>query len=268
VGLLGGSVGLSLRRSGIHVVGYSRRPEGCRAAVEAGAIDEGCTQLEQACEGSDCVVVAAPVDKIAELAAAAADCLEPHALITDVGSTKARITEELLQRWPVAAARFVAAHPIAGSEKTGVEHATASLLDGKVVVLTPHPGLSTDVVERAEAFWRQAGGTVVRMSPHEHDRHLAAISHVPHLLASLLANFPEAESLPLVGSGWQDMTRVAAGDPGMWTAICQHNRHAIVQQLDRFAAELAELRTRVAGPDPAELMRWLEAAKRRKQAVS
>lgn len=267
VGLLGGSVGMSLRRQGIHVVGYSRRDSSCRSAIEAGAIDEGFTDIETACRGSDVVVVASPVDKIAELAILADQCLEQDALITDVGSTKAKIVNEIAELSASASKKFVAAHPIAGSEKTGVGNASADLLRGKLVILTPADGTAKEMVERAESFWIQTGSHLLLMSPREHDLRLAAVSHVPHLVSSLLASLLDDDSMPLVGSGWRDMTRVAAGDPGMWTAICQHNRDAILSQVDQFSDALDALRERLADPDTTALMRWLEHAKTRKDAT-
>ena len=267
VGLLGGSVGKSLRRSGIHVVGYSRRDSSCRAAVDAGAIDEGFTDIVSACQGSDVVVVASPVDKIAELAAQADEALAPNALITDVGSTKARIIKEVESRSSSAAQKLVAAHPIAGSEKTGVENALATLLDDKVVILTPCDDTADELLNRAKAFWRQTGSQIVTMTPSEHDQRLAAVSHVPHLVSSLLASLLDDESTPLVGSGWRDMTRIASGDPEMWTAICAHNRDAILSQIDRFSEELLALKNKVASDETDALTRWLETAKARKDAT-
>ncbi len=258
---------MSLRRCGIHVTGYNRRLESCRTAIDAGAIDEGFTDVGRACRDCDVVVVAAPVDKIAELAALAAEHCGPETLITDVGSTKSKIVEELNDRFPDVLDRFVAAHPIAGSEKTGAGNASDTLLDGKVIVITPHEGVAESRLRRAESFWRQTGGKILWMSPAEHDRRLAAVSHLPHLISSLLAQFPDDRSLPLVGSGWKDMTRVAAGDPTMWSAICEHNREAILSQLDRFGDELALLRRRVADSDSAALHDWLTEAKRRKDQI-
>ncbi|WP_182865662.1 prephenate dehydrogenase [Rhodopirellula sp. JC639] len=267
VGLLGGSVGMSLRRSGVHVVGYSRRESSCRAAIQAGAVDEGFTDIARAAQGSDVVVVASPVDKIVALAIEADAVLAETALITDVGSTKAEIVAEITERSPSAAAKFVAAHPIAGSEKTGVENATATLLDGKLVVLTPDETTSTELLERSKTFWLQTGGRIVPMSPTEHDQRLAAVSHVPHLVSSVLASLLDEECMPLVGSGWKDMTRVASGDPAMWTAICEQNREAILGQLERFADTLGSLREMLVTGDTTALRRWLEDAKTRKDAT-
>jgi prephenate dehydrogenase len=264
VGLLGGSVGMSLRRCGIHVVGYSRRESSGRAAVDAGAVDEASTEIAAACSGSDVVVVASPVDKIAELAALADQSLASHALITDVGSTKAKIVRELESLSPSASKKFVAAHPIAGSEKTGVENAKATLLDNKVVILTPSDRTPAERITQANEFWLQTGCRLVSMTPAMHDKRLAAVSHVPHLVSSLLAGLLEEESLPLIGSGWKDMTRVASGDPAMWAAICQHNRDAILSQIDRLSDEVSKLRETLAADDSAALTQWLQDAKAQK----
>ena len=249
------------------MVGYSRRESSCRAAVDAGAVDEGYTDIEAACRGSDVVVIASPVDKIAQLASQAGESLARHALITDVGSTKARIVAEVESISPAASRQFIAAHPIAGSEKTGVEYASETLLDGKAVILTPRDDAPNELIDRAKAFWLQTGSQLVSMTPAEHDERLATVSHVPHLVSSLLASLPDDESMPLVGSGWKDMTRVASGDPLMWAAICQHNREAILSQIDRMADELLSLREKLACDDPASLMQWLEDAKARKDAT-
>ncbi|WP_149497596.1 prephenate dehydrogenase [Roseiconus lacunae] len=267
VGLLGGSVGHALRRRGVQVVGYSRRESTAQTAVRSGAIDEGHTTIGEACRGADVVVICSPVDKIATLAAQACEVLDDQTLITDVGSTKALIVDEIESKSTRAFRQFVAAHPIAGSEKTGVENAMPDLFDGKCVILTPNERTDATMLARAKQFWRQTGGSLVLMSPAEHDERLAAVSHVPHLISSLLATFPDDPSLPLVGSGWRDMTRVAAGDPEMWTAICNHNRPAILSQLDRFIEELKLVKTRLSDENVEVMYRWLARAKERKQST-
>ena len=163
-----------------------------------------------------------------------------------------------------AADQLIAAHPIAGSEKTGVENASETLLDGKATILTPTEETDSPHFDRAKQFWLQTGSRLIVMSPEEHDRRLAAISHVPHLVSSLLARLPDDESLRLIGSGWKDMTRVAAGDPGMWTAICEHNRTAILGELDRVESEIARLRRCLSEADSKALTQWLVEAKERK----
>ncbi|MEM6470192.1 MAG: prephenate dehydrogenase/arogenate dehydrogenase family protein [Planctomycetota bacterium] len=267
VGLLGGSLGLSLRRNGVYVKGCCRSDSSCNDAIQFGTVDEASTDIASACRDSQIVVIAAPVTKIAELAVAAKPHLQEGAIITDVGSTKTRILNEIRTLTPDLGSRFVAAHPIAGSEKSGCQNASATLFDQKTIVLTPDAENDDRSVGRAEEFWLQTGGRVVHMSAEDHDQRLACVSHVPHLIASALTLLPEESSHVLVGSGWADMTRVASGDPELWTAICEHNRSPILQQLDRLMAELVELRGRVEQAETGSLRTWLADAKRIKDQV-
>ncbi len=306
VGLLGGSVALAIRRARptVEIAGLVRSPQTRDRALACGAIDSAVGDLKDACRGCDVVVVATPVDQIAPLVIGAAAASPDGCLITDVGSTKAGIVNAVLSD-PAAAKKFVAAHPIAGGEKSGVEHASATLFDGKLVVITPshpnataRPGILTendggaeaegvtelgaertrgrahakgrcaegqehrDVADRAEAFWRLTGARTAWMSPDEHDAHLASTSHVPHLVAAALATLVTAESKSLVGAGWLDATRIAAGDPVLWTAIVNENRSAILSQLERFRGNVDELVRRIAAGDDEQLTAWLAEAKR------
>lgn len=266
VGLLGGSVALSMRRVRQQTVfvGLARSVAKCERMRSLGIVQEIASTVNEACADCDAVVVAAPVDRIADLVAEAADASPPECLITDVGSTKRGIVAALAAN-PAAEAKFVAAHPIAGSEKSGPEHATASLFDGKLIVLTPATGTARQLVEKADLFWRLTGGTTREMGPEQHDAHLAAISHMPHLVSALVARMAHPDARPLVGSGWTDITRVAAGDPTLWAAICRENREAIRSELERFSQELAMLRAILDQQDDAALTQWLAEAQRVKQ---
>jgi prephenate dehydrogenase len=265
VGLLGGSVALSIRRfrPNVVLVGTARSPEKCQRLIAAGIVDQATTSIETACQGADVVVVAAPVDRIAPMVIEAAEASPDDCLITDVGSTKAQIID-LVAADPTAAKKFVAAHPIAGSEKTGFEHATADLFDGKVVIVTPSPKNESTQIDRANEFWRLIGGEILQMTAADHDTHLASISHVPHLVSALVARMATDQSRPLAGTGWDDITRVAAGDPTMWTAICGQNRTAIATELERFAAQLDGLRAALGDSDLA-IHQWLAEAKEMKE---
>jgi len=266
VGLLGGSVALSIRRNrpGTTFVGLARSEAKMKRLTALQVMDRVVRSVPEACRGCDVVVVASPVDCIADLVVEASLASPEDCLITDVGSTKAGIVATLADH-PVAAKKFVAAHPIAGSEKSGPEAAKSDLFDGKVIVVTPGPMTTSELVEKAEIFWQLTGGRTLKMDPVEHDTHLAAISHVPHLVSALVAGMVDPQSRSLVGSGWTDMTRVAAGDPTMWTAICRENRRAIKQQLDRFATDLEQLRRIVESGDDAALKAWLTEAQKVKQ---
>lgn len=268
-GLLGGSFALAIRRRypQATVIGVARSPASRDAAIRCGAVHEAVEQPQQACEQADLVVLATPVDRIAALAIAAAEVCREDALITDLGSTKAGIVAAVHAQ-PLAGGKFVGSHPIAGGEKTGAEHARADLFAAKCVVLTPVEATDPHRLQQTAALWQSFGARVEVMTPEEHDRAMASISHVPHLIASALANLLDAPLRSLVGSGWLDTTRVASGDPQMWTAICQQNRTAIAAELQRAATTLQEFRDAIHGGDDQRLFELLDSAKRCRDAVA
>ncbi len=269
VGLLGGSVAGAIRKQipHVHVAGCVRSQERQRKLVELGILDSASSSLEEVCRDAEVVVVGTPVDKIAELSIQAAKVSPSHCLITDVGSTKRSIVEAI-EKNDLASQLFVGAHPIAGSEKTGAEHARDNLFENKVIVLTPTASTSDSAMARAERFWRLTGSRIVTLSPEDHDTHLASVSHVPHLASSAITMLVSDASASLVGSGWLDITRVAAGDPAMWLAICQENRTAVHDQLKRLANSIDEVCQMIASGDDESLLSWLEQAKRIREKFS
>lgn len=251
-GLIGSSVGLALRAAGWHVSGTDARAEVAAAAHAVGALDE---------VGEDpsagLVVVAVPVGSVPAVARTA---LARGAVVTDVGSVKA----------PVVAAvdhpKFVGGHPMAGSEALGPEGARADLFDGATWVLTPTAATDPDAQAMVHGVVRSLGADVVTLTPEDHDRLVATVSHVPHLTAATLMGLASERSeehaavLRLAAGGFRDMTRVAAGDPGIWLDICADNRDAILDVLDDLLAELAGVRDVVAAGDAAALSARLQAA--------
>ncbi len=242
VGLLGGSVGLAIQRAwpDVTVVGVSRRESVLQQACEMGAITEGGSDLREACRDADVVVIAVPVDQIAELVLEVSQLCASETLITDVGSTKVGIVHRVLQD-PDAAQCFVGAHPIAGGEKAGVGNARADLFDGRTVVITPTSQTPAQRTSEAVLFWKGVGAKVLSVAPELHDDMLAATSHVPHLIAALLVTSLPDNSQPFLGTGWRDSTRIAAGSPEVWTAICRENADSIVNQLEHFRDGLEKL---------------------------
>lgn len=265
VGLLGGSFGLAIRKTypASRVIGFSRTRSSRDAALLRGAVDEATDDAPSACRDADLVVVATPVDRIAELGIVAAKESRPDALVTDLGSTKAEIVKAV-EADRLARGKFVGAHPIAGGERTGAEHAREDLFRGRPVVLTPTSNTDLGRLARSAELWRSLGGQVVVMSPEDHDRNLASTSHVPHLVASTLAGLLPEDARELVGSGWLDTTRIASGDPEMWVSICLANRYAIADVLDQATCSLRLFREAVLAGDRDELFRLLEAAKRKR----
>jgi prephenate dehydrogenase len=285
VGLIGGSIGLALRERGLvnEVVGVGRRTANLDKARERGAVDWTTTNLVLGVAEADLVIVATPVATIVDTVRAVAGAA-PRATITDAGSTKAAICRELRESVALAPAasgepshlgastsplahRFIGSHPIAGDHRTGPEHARANLFDGRTVVITPEDQTPPGLVERVKEFWESLGAEVALLSPEEHDRALAATSHLPHLIAAALAAATPEEWLRLAGSGWGDTTRIAAGDPQLWTQIFSQNRAGVVDALRRFEHRLAALGEALAGGDVAALTIELQEAKRIRDAL-
>lgn len=268
IGLLGGSVALMLRRAfpELEIVGCARRSATLEMALRTGAATEITADPQAACKGADLIIISTPVTSIADQVIAAAAVCDEDALITDVGSTKAQIVQQV-EADARAAAKFVGSHPIAGGEKTGPQHARADLFVGRRVVLTPTDATPARQCERARELWQAGGAEVLCMSPAEHDKFLAATSHLPHLVAAALVSIIPREALPLVGSGWRDATRIAAGCPEMWAAICRENSAAIETQLRQMNRSLETLATAIGDGDFAAVERLLREASELRQSV-
>ena len=269
MGLIGGSLALALRAAGVvdEVIAWGRRADRVDAAVACGAADRGETDLAAALAGADMVVVAVPVGSMAGLFAAIAPHLTPQMVITDVGSTKGSVVTAAAQGFGRAIPGWVPAHPIAGTERSGVEAAFATLYQQRRVIITPLPESDPTAVARVTAMWQAAGASVESMSVSHHDAVLAATSHLPHLLAytlvdALAQQAAEAELFRYAAGGFADFTRIASSDPLMWHDIALANRAALLQQLDHFTAELTQLRTDLAAADGSALLRRFERAKR------
>jgi prephenate dehydrogenase len=281
VGLIGGSIGLALRERGLaaEVIGVGRRPASLERAQSRGAVDRTTTNLVSGVAEADLVIVATPVGSIVDTVRAVA-AAAPRATITDAGSTKAEICRELsqppaidylapgeLDRPGPPPPRFIGSHPIAGDHRTGPEHARANLFEDRVVVVTPEDHTPPGLVERVKEFWESLGAEVVLLSPEEHDRALAATSHLPHLIAAALASATPEEWLRMAGTGWGDTTRIAAGDAQLWTQIFTQNRAAVIDALRRFEHRLAALHEALTTDDVAALTTRLQEAKRIRDAL-
>jgi len=250
VGLIGGSIGLGLkaRKAAARIVGIGRDRAKLDEAVRLGAIDEGTTDLASGVAGAEIAVVCTPVDRIAGDVRAVADAGPRELLITDAGSTKHRIVVDV-ERHAAARSRFVAAHPIAGSERQGAAFGRADLFDGRPCVLTPTARTPGDRVERAGVFWSSLGASVFIMSPADHDEALALTSHLPHAVASVLAASVPSAALRLAAGAYRDSTRVAAADAGLWTAIFRENRGPLLDAIGRFQDRLSALKFALLADD-------------------
>jgi cyclohexadieny/prephenate dehydrogenase len=262
VGLIGGSVGLAVRARGMarRIVGVGRSAESLASAVRAGCIDDGITDLAAAARNADLVLVCTPVDRIVDHVRAAAGVCRPGTILTDAGSTKDTIVRALTGSLP-ADVSFVGSHPLAGSEKRGPEHARADLFVDRLVILTPTSLTDSAAVEGVEAFWRALGARTLHLSPQDHDDALAVTSHLPHLVAAALANTLPEQLRSLTATGFRDTTRVAAGDPDLWSAIFAQNRGAVLAALGRLEQTLSDYRHAIEIDDMTTLRRLLIDAK-------
>lgn len=268
VGLIGGSLGLAAKKHGLakRVHGLSQDLRGLEQAQALGAIDEAAPDLARAAGVANVIVVCTPVDQIARLVLDLATHCRPGTLITDAGSTKEQIVAEVESALP-AGVFFVGGHPLAGSEKRGPGHADAYLFHHRRVILTPTPRTPSRALSQTRALWEGLGAQVKELSPAAHDRGLALTSHLPHLLASALAGLLPSDLFDLAASGFRDTTRIAAGDPSLWTAICQHNRPAVLDALARFADNLEAVHAALKIQDWPELERILLHAKKVRDAL-
>ena len=273
VGLIGGSVGLALRRRGLaeNVVGIGRRAVSLDMAHRVGAVTQSTQDLKSGLAGAELVVVCTPVAQIVDQVRQVAAVCRAGSLITDVGSTKGWIVsqvESLLQNGMLPqGTRYVGSHPIAGSEQTGVTRADAELFHGRVVVVTPTPRTAEADVAAISGFWASLGADVRRLTPEAHDAVLAATSHVPHVVASALANsVPDAE-WPLSAGGLRDTTRIAASDPELWAQILLTNRDEVLRALEGYQQSLDGLREALRRDDKTQLLEFLSQAKRKRDAV-
>jgi prephenate dehydrogenase len=268
VGLIGGSIGLAAGRRGLaqRIVGVGRQQSSLDQALAVGAIDEALLDLVAAVSQADVAVFCTPVDRIAAQVLAAARECRPGTLLTDAGSAKAAIVAAVEDRLPKHV-HFVGSHPLAGSEKRGPEFADADLFQDRLTVVTPTPHTDAAAVERTTAFWRALGSRVKVMNPDDHDRALAVTSHLPHVAAAALAGILPPELHELTATGLRDTTRVAAGDPALWTGILLQNRAAMLEAIGILQAQLAEFARALGANDRDALDALLARAKRTRDAL-
>ena len=271
VGLIGGSIGLALRKRKLakRVIGIGRRRSSLTKAMALGCVSETTTSIARGVNQADLVVVCTPVEQIAQhVAQAAAHCPE-GAILTDVGSVKAAIVRETeaalagLDR----DVTFVGSHPIAGGEKAGCEAARADLFVDRFAIITPNANTHPNAVKDVGLLWTSLGAHVKQMPPDDHDAVLARTSHLPHLLASVLAAATPGGLVSLTGPGWRDSTRIAAGDPELWRQVLLANVSHTLSALDDFERVLSRFRAALKTGDGKTLAELLQQGKTRRDAV-
>lgn len=227
-----------------------------------GAIDEMTTDAAEGAHGCDLIVLCTPVSVLHDLLKQVAP--SSKAVITDVGSTKGSVvaTAEGLTK------QFVGSHPMAGSEKRGVEFARADLFRGARCIVTPTGRTDAGALETVEGFWRAIGMNITRLSAAEHDRLVCDISHLPHMLAAALVAMQSEESLKLAGKGFLDTTRVAGGDGALWRDILVDNRENVIDSVLRLRGKLDEVLAMLSPARGEELKVWLDAAAKRRETLA
>ncbi len=220
-------------RLAAEVVGFGRSEEKLRRSGELGAIHRGSLDLLDAASEADLVIACTPVQEIADGLLTAVVSANADAIFTDVGSTKGTIVEQIA-RTPLRH-RFIGSHPLAGSDRSGVANANPNLLNDKLVLLTPTEANTREDVTKLETFWRSLGARTETLTPDDHDRALSLTSHLPHVVAAMLAASTPEDLLRLTGSGWKDTTRIAAGEPGLWRQILEENHGHVLHALKNFA---------------------------------
>jgi len=268
-GLLGGSLGLAAKERSLakRVTALVRRQESVSECQALGVADEVTLDEAEAIAAADVVVLCTPVASMAGLAKRWLSHLKNGALVTDVGSTKRQLLDELTPLTASVGAHFVGSHPMAGSAQAGPSAARADLFDGAVCVITPTRDTDARALHAVNDFWESLGSEPVEMSADEHDQLVARCSHLPHLLASALAKRvldPSHGELQqqLCATGFRDMSRLASGSPVMWRDIVRSNRDAILTVLDEFSVELEQLRALVSEDSGGAIEKWLDEAKR------
>lgn len=268
VGLIGGSLAIVLKNKALagSVVGIGRGKANLETALRLGIIDSFTTDIEEGVRGADLVIVATPVKKISETIRKAAPALKKGCIVTDVGSVKKAVIDEVEPLLPEGV-HFVAGHPIAGTEHSGAEAAFAELFIDRKCIITPTDRTDRVALDAIRSIWEAAGSGVAVMDAAVHDRILAAVSHLPHIIAYSLVNTVadiEASGVDALGfsaGGFKDFTRIASSSPEMWTDICAMNKASLIEMIEAFQSRLERLKRLVDSGDYEAIRGDFERAK-------
>lgn len=274
VGLIGGSFALALKEAGLvgEIVGIGRGRANLETALEKGIIDAFTHSLSEGVAGADVVFLSTPVQTLSKVASEVLPHMKPGSILTDGGSVKADVIQAIEPMLP-AGINFVPGHPVAGTEQSGSAAAFASLYRGRRCILTPTSRTAPDALEKIKRLWQAAGSEVVVMTPEKHDRVLAAISHLPHMVAYALVDAvgncsDENENiLNYSAGGFRDFTRIASSDPTMWRDIALSNRIALLEVIENFEKSLAEVKQDIAAGNSEGLFEFFLRSKQRRDAI-
>jgi prephenate dehydrogenase len=268
VGLIGGSLARALKHANAceEVIGVGRDERQLKKAIELGVIDQYSLDPREAVKTADIIVLAVPLGAMASIFKSIAGLVPPDAVITDVGSAKASVVNAAKEGLGEIPVNFVPGHPIAGTEKSGVEASFRELFEQRKIILTPLKETKKDAVARVRAMWEMTGAEVLEMDIEHHDKVLAATSHLPHMLAYALVDTlarmgDHDEIFSYAAGGFHDFTRIASSDPQMWHDICTANKDALLQMLELFIKDLSGLTEAIRNNESAYLLETFNRAK-------
>jgi prephenate dehydrogenase len=268
VGLIGSSLALGLKQAKAvgHVVGCGRNQANLQKGIELGVIDSYCDSVAEAVKGADVVVVAVPLGTMQNIFEQMSNVISSTTIVTDVGSTKGSVIEAARAGLGRCLPQFVPGHPIAGSEKNGVEAGFAELYQNKKVILTPLPENPQSSIDQISGMWQQCGAHIEYLSVIQHDKILAATSHLPHLLAFSMVTYLSGlndhdEIFKYAAGGFRDFTRIASSDSVMWRDVCLANGDALIELIDGYKKELDEVAVAIKQKDADKLLQLFGKAK-------
>jgi len=268
LGLIGGSLAAGLKRQRVakEVMGVSRKTSTLAYALRNRIVDRATPDLKRGIDNADLVIMASPVKTILETIKTIGPHLKRGCIVSDVGSTKESIVDVAQTDLP-SHVFFVGAHPLAGSEKSGIHHANPELFQGALCLLTPTDKTNREALGKVKEVWERMGSSVKTVSPGDHDKYLAFVSHLPHVIAYALVGSIPSESLAYAGKGLKDLTRIAASDPTLWTDICLENAKNLVQSIDDFTKNLAGLRKAIVSKNEKNLLENIQKSKQIRDAI-
>lgn len=265
VGLIGGSMGLALRKKKLcnQIIGISRHKKTISLAKKIKAIDKGVKHLDMIKE-ADLVILATPVSAILNLAPRISKIIKPDCIVSDVGSTK----EEIVSKLDKVFARYVGSHPIAGSEKRGIINANPNIFRNSLCILTPTKNTDPAALRKIKILWQKLGvGGVFNLAPATHDKILSSVSHLPHILAFSLIETVPRRYFKFASNGLKDTTRIAASDSELWVDIFLSNRKNMLQAIECFEKNLSKIKSVISKKDRRSLSKILKKAKHKRDAL-
>ena len=268
VGLIGGSIGKTLRKKGVKVSGVGRRESSLKTALKVGAIDDAHLDCSEPVAQSDLVILATPVGTFESYFRKIKPLLKRGAIVTDVGSTKGDVVRSSRKVWGSGKDNpFVGSHPMAGNENKGPQYATTTLLTNALCIITPLANTPKAKINRVVNFWKDLGMKTMQMTPSAHDLSVARVSHLPHLIATALMLLPTDNDLEVAATGFRDTTRLASGDPEMWRDIITTNRKSIIRAVDELLGVGEKLRDLIDTGDEKAIEKFLTNAKTRRDST-